>query len=646
MKIKNKLIMFIVVSALALGTNSCTRETTENNTTTASFDNLQDLISGRTSSIYASLRSNALYRNSGVVTMWAGGGIDNFGGAAFFVPEFIPLYTYSYGPGTLIIEQTWTEFYIAIKQINTFIGQIESFNDVSTPEERNPALGEARFLRALLYFDMVKIWGDIPLVVNTDLTLATVREDAELANTPAEEIYLQIIEDLQFAAENAPTRVGGSQDIASREAAQVLLGKVYLQMTTTREYGGVEGGIDSNGSPVSVTERFMQASTVLGEVIDSGSFGLVPDYADVFSADNENNEEVIFAVGFDGPNNQVGSDYGDFLGRGNLRDGGGFGVLNLNIDFAFEYLRPDGITDPDGSGATIGPDNLLLAVDPTIIDAPGQRFSIPASLLGPNNFVADERWDNNVTTRDFFGLAPAARGEVVLDPLTEFNLNNASWFNWSPLKYVKPFPNPNENGDGLIDFPYLRYADVLLMQAEAYNALGRTEDARTLVNQVIERSIKPSVLAEVPEFSDPNDASTRIEYLSPTVDDVGTPDGILTAAVANNLVPTDPNDYLIPAGLSQAEMLDAILLERNKELCYEGKRKDDLIRTAKLEEVVSNLHQNSSNPGLSPQIPVMQNFNLTLHTHWPIPQREISLNPNLQQNCAYGSSAAGCFDFE
>lgn len=634
--------MFLVVSTLALGTNSCTRETTENNTTTASFDNIQDLISGRTSSIYASLRSNALYRNSGVVTMWAGGGIDNFGGAAFFVPEFIPLYTYSYGPGTLIIEQTWTEFYIAIKQINTFLGQIEAFNSTSTPEERNPAIGEARFLRALLYFDMVKIWGDIPLAVNTDLTLDTVREDAELPNSPAEEVYLQIIEDLQFAIANAPSR--SSQDIASSEAAQALLGKVYLQMTTSKEYGGVEGGIDSNGNPVSVTERFNQASQVLGEVISSGTFALEPNYAEVFS--NESNSEVIFAVGFDGPNNQVGSDYGDFLGRGNLRDGGGFGVLNLNIDFAFEYMRPDGITDPDGSGATIGPDNLLLAVDPTIIDAPGQRFSVSASLLGPSNFIGDERWDNNVTIRDLFGLAPAARGEVTLDPVTEFNLNSASWFNWSPLKYVKPFPNPNENGDGVIDFPYLRYSDVLLMQAEAFNALGRTEDARTLVNQVIERSIKPTILPEVPEFSDPNDSSTRIEYLAPTLEEEGTPENILTAALTNNSIATDPNDYLVPAGLTQEQMLDAILLERNKELCFEGKRKDDLIRTGKLEEIVNNLHQNSANPGLSPQVPVVQNFNLMMHSHWPIPQREISLNPNLQQNCAFGDSPAGCFDFE
>lgn len=637
--------MILTVSALSL-TTSCTRETLENNTTTASFDDLEELVSGRISSIYASLRSNALYRNSGVVTMWAGGGIDNFGGAAFFVPEFIPLYTYSYGPGTLIIEQTWTEFYIAIKQINTFLGQIESFEDSSTPDERNPAIGEARFLRAMLYFDMVKIWGDIPLAVNTDLTLDTVREDAGLANSPAEEVYLQIIEDLEFAVQNAPSRIGGSQDIASREAAQVLLGKVYLQMTTTKQYGGVEGGIDSDGNPVSVNERFMQAEEILGEIIASGAFALEPNYADVFTPENENNDEVIFAVGFDGPNNQVGSDYGDFLGRGNLRDGGGFGVLNLNIDFAFEYLRPDGITDPDGTGETISADNLLLAVDPTIIDATLQTFSIPAALLGPNNFVGDERWDNNVTIRDLFGLAPAARGEVTLDPLTEFNLNNASWFNWSPLKYVKPFPNPNENGDGLIDFPYLRYAEVLLLQAEALNALGRTEEARTLVNQVITRSIKPAILEEIPEFSDPGDPSTNIEYLSPTVDSEGTPENILTAAVANNLVATDPIDYLIPSGLSQEEMLDAILLERNKELCFEGKRKDDLIRTGKLEEVVSALHQNSSNPGLSPQVPVRENFSLMMHTHWPIPQREISLNPNLQQNCAFGSSPAGCFDFE
>ncbi len=640
MKILNKPLLFLMLFGLSFIMTNCERETTENNTTTASFNSFDELVQGRLSSIYASLRSNAVYRQGGILGTWSDVGIDTHSGT-FFPAEYNPLYSYTYSAGSLLIGQTWTEYYIAIKQINTFLGQISTFEDSSTLEERNPVIAEARFLRALFYFDLVKIWGNIPLVVNEGITLDVVREDASLPNSTAAEVYVQIIEDLEFAKANGASRIGSGADIASREAAQALLGKVYLQMTTTEEFGGVAGGIDASGSPVSIAERFIMAERELSAVITSGAFALEPNYADVFA--NEDNSEVIFSVGYDGPNNQVGGDFGDFLGEGNLRDGGSFAAYRANIDFALEFLRPDGLVDPDGDGSTISPSNLLPAVNPDFIDVGTQNFFIEVLLLDPDNFVADERWSHNIIRFNPADLADILRGNTNDTELNRFNLN-LDWTRWSPYKYVKPIPNPNSPGDGTIDFPYLRYSDVLLMEAEALNALGRTDDAKTYVNMVITRAIKDQILTSIPEYIDPNATPLEpVNYIAPTQNTPGTSESILNAAINNNLVTTNLDNYLLPDGLSQDEMLDAIVLERNKELCFEGKRKDDLIRTGKLDDIIESLHFNSVNVGTGNQIPVKQAFDLAKHTHWPIPLEEIILNPNLQQNCEYGSSPAGCF---
>ncbi|NMH86016.1 RagB/SusD family nutrient uptake outer membrane protein [Flavivirga algicola] len=641
MKILNRPLLFLMLLGLSFIITNCERETTENNTTTASFNSFEELVQGRLSSIYATLRSNAVYRQGGILGTWSDVGIDTHSGTLFPV-EYNPLYAYTYSSGSLLIGQTWTEYYIAIKQINTFLGQIRTFEGSSTEAERNPVIAEARFLRALFYFDLVKIWGNVPLAVDEGITLDVVRQDASLPNSPADEVYLQIIEDLEFAKANGPSRVGSNPDVASREAAQALLGKVYLQMTTTKEFGGVEGGVDASGNPVSVTERFTQAERELREVITSGAFTLEPNYSDIFS--NEGNNEVIFSVGYDGPNNQVGGDFGDFLGEGNIRDGGSFAAYRANIDFVLEFLRPDGIVDPDGDGSTISPTNLLPAGNPDFINVGNQNFRNEVLLLGADHFVGDERWSHNIARFNPADLALILRGDREDTELNRFNLN-LNWTRWSPYKYIKPIPNPNSPGDGTIDFPYLRYADVLLMEAEALNALGRTDDAKDYVNMVIARSIKPQILTSIPEFVDPNASpQVPVNYVIPTQTAPGTPASILNAAINNNLESTDPDNYLLPDGLSQDEMLDAIVLERNKELCFEGKRKDDLIRTGRLDDMIDALHVNSMNAGTGNQIPIKQAFDLAKHTHWPIPQEEIILNPNLQQNCQYGSSPAGCFE--
>lgn len=657
----NKILTCFGGVALLFTMNSCDDITSENNTVSAQFDTFSELTTQRLPGIYASLRSNALYRQGGLLGTWSDVGVDTHSGTLFPL-EYNPLYGYNYEAGTLLIGQTWTEFYIAIKQINSFLGQVDSFSP--TADESKSAVSEALYLRGMLYFEMVKIWGDIPLILSRDIdentALITIGEDANVPNTPAEEVYLQIIKDLEFAKENGNSRVGASADIASSEAAQALLGKVYLQMTTTREYGGVEGGIDDNGNPVTRLERFEMAYNEFKEIIDSGKFALEANYADVFA--DESNNEVIFSVGYDGPNDNVGGDFGDFLGEGDLRNGGSFGAYRANVDFALSYLEPDGLVDqfakltPDDDG------NGLPLPNDEFFDVSSNNFDNNVLLLGVENFVSDVRFEHNIARKDF---APIAMDLLGQDPdataVDRFNRQNLQWTRWSPFKYIKPLPNPNPGGDGDIDFPFLRYADVLLMQAEALNELGRTDEARVFVNMVIERSIKVSVLAEVPALIDPDFATENpdatmeeleanvIDYVVPTRIVDPSPQGVTIESILlnnqDNVRAEVLERHFVPEGVSQEEMRDHIVEQNAKELCYEGKRKDDLIRMGKLEEVVNKLHAGSINTGSGDQRPVKSAFNLERHTHWPIPQEQIALNPNLKQNCLYGSGgAAGCFE--
>ena len=618
---------------------SCEDVTTEDNTTSATFTSFEEVVQGRLPALYANLRSDALYRQGGVINTWSDAGVDTHSGT-LFPAEYVPLYAYTYGEGTLLIAETWAEFYRSIKQINSFLGQVKNFS--ANEDSRNEAIGEARFLRALLYFDMVKIWGDIPLILNENLSLEDFRNDAKIANSTAEEIYLQIEKDLIFAKENLLSKTQiPTTDIASKEAAQTLLGKVYLQMTTTEEFGGVEGGIDANGNEVSRRERFEQAGKELEAIIDSGIFSLEENFADVFDDKNErDNTEVIFAVAYNGPNLDTGGDFGDFLGLGNNKDGGGFGAFRANLDFALEYLKNDGIVSKTED---VSPNNELPK---KLKFFNGDiNFSGPVRLLGPENFISDERFEQTIARFNAITLADNSRGVIDATPRNLFNAQHLDLNAWGPYKYVKPIPNPNNAGDGSVDFPFLRYADVLLMYAEIQNELGNTDVAIQYTNLVIDRALKDQVLKDIPEFVDP-DANPRVSilYNTPTDEDEGTDPLILAEAVRNNLEDVTPDDFLITDNsISKDEMLNLIIRERALELAYEGKRKDDLLRTGKLDEIINNLHINSINSSLANQEAVKASFVLSKHVHWPIPLREIILNENLKQNCEYGDASAGCF---
>ena len=172
---------------------------------------------------------------------------------------------YTLAPANTMVYQFWQDFYKSLYNINIVISKIESADvDVAYKDKIK---GEMLFLRSLYYFQMVQIWGDLPLVTAP----ITAEESYGILRSPVSEVYAQIVKDLQFAASKLP--LVATVGKVSKGAAQSLLGKVYLTM-----------GDKAN------------AATTLKEVVNSGQYQLLPSYATLWSPTNKNTKESIFEI--------------------------------------------------------------------------------------------------------------------------------------------------------------------------------------------------------------------------------------------------------------------------------------------------------------------------------------------------------------
>lgn len=162
-----------------------------------------------------------------------------------------------------IVLDYYRSMYSVVFRANTVLQYI----DVASEENRDQFEGEARFTRAYAYFNLVRLYGTVPLV---DRVIGPDETDISFTRANLDELYDLIVGDLLFAASALDN---GSVNRASKAAAEALLAKVYL----TRG-------------------NYLDAQQLLESVINSGQFSLEGDFKDVFY--DESNEEVIFAVGF------------------------------------------------------------------------------------------------------------------------------------------------------------------------------------------------------------------------------------------------------------------------------------------------------------------------------------------------------------
>lgn len=239
------------------------------------YQTKQDAISA-VNSIYAYLGSYSARNTAGVYhsTFWlvqdlASGNMKNNQPGA---PYFTKISKFAWTAENPAFLEMWRIHYKAISLANIAIAQIPNINMDESLKER--LIHEAKFLRGLLYFNLVRMFGSIPLITKANDPLYP-------EQAPVDKIYAQIIEDLK-AAEKLPPAGQIQEGRATRGAAKSILAKVYL----TRE-------------------NYKMASKKAFQVIQSGNYGLWENYEDVYKLKHRGGKEAIFSVGFGTANGAI-----------------------------------------------------------------------------------------------------------------------------------------------------------------------------------------------------------------------------------------------------------------------------------------------------------------------------------------------------
>ena len=171
----------------------------------------------------------------------------------------------------------WRAAFHAVNRANSVIDNVPGISNMD-PALRDRVVGEARFLRAYHYFNLVRFFGGVPLFLHETRSL----DDIQKPRASQAEVYQAIIQDLTEAAAVLPASYTG-RDVgrATSGAARALLAKVQLQ------YGAVGGG---------GAQAFTAAEAAARAVVQSGRYSLLANYASLFDQTNENNAEVIFDI--------------------------------------------------------------------------------------------------------------------------------------------------------------------------------------------------------------------------------------------------------------------------------------------------------------------------------------------------------------
>jgi len=234
---------------------------------------------------------------------------------------------YYYTDGNAEITNWWTNAYLMINRANDLLEQVPAIT--MDEAKKNNILGNARFLRGLAYFDLIRSFGDVPLVLNT---IKGASDNLTPSRAPIAEVYKQIIEDLTFAEANCVKEsaiVSAEKGRVSTGAAASLLAKVYLTRASSSaaETGDNQAALDA-----------------CNRVIASNTYKLVTTFSDVFDPDpaKENGPEHIFSVQFE-PTVSTGNIVIAMMYpiEPAMLGGAGAGSFKLNNIFATSYAAND-----------------------------------------------------------------------------------------------------------------------------------------------------------------------------------------------------------------------------------------------------------------------------------------------------------------
>ncbi|RRB02447.1 RagB/SusD family nutrient uptake outer membrane protein [Larkinella rosea] len=267
---------------------------------------------------------------------------------------------YSLATANTMVYQFWQDCYKAVFNANIVLNKIEGANLDAAYKDGVKA--QMMYLRGLYYYNMVQLWGDLPIVT----TPLSGEESYAVLRSPQSAVYDQIKKDLQFAADKLPLATAITiPGRASKGAAQTLLGKVYLTL----------------GDKAA-------AATVLKEVYNSNQYALLPNYTDLWGPSVKNTKESIFEIQFLGGNASAPFSryYQTFYPNNNFLGFYGGGMNQVTDDLYNEYETGD--TRRDASIA-LGYNNAgtFIAQKYPIKWTDTKATQVGGNPLSNNNFV-------------------------------------------------------------------------------------------------------------------------------------------------------------------------------------------------------------------------------------------------------------------
>jgi len=337
-----------------------------------------------------------------------------------------------------VINTKWDFGYEGIFRSNSVLENIEDIEmDADT---KNSIIAEARFLRGLIYFELTNYYGDVPLVLN----VISREEGLAVSRNSKSEVLTAILSDLDYAETNlADEPLFGHTGRATSKAAIAVKTRLKLY---NEDYAGA----------AAEAKKLMDMSAA-----NPSGIGLVNNYEDVFSADNENNQEVLFDIQFTEGTQGEGNYAQVSLAPGpEGSPGSGWGSYTPTDQIANSFYMTDGLHIDESP--LFNPDEPYANRDPRMY----------ANLFIPG--VSD--WRGNVYDASLSGFSPffAIRKWVDLD--ATIGEGGCSC---------------NEN-----NFILYRYADILMNYAEAVNEMsGPTAEVYDAINQIRARVNMPDVAA-------------------------------------------------------------------------------------------------------------------------------------------------------
>lgn len=188
-------------------------------------------------------------------------------------PDFSPIDDFTTNADNPVVLEYWTEHYRLVTLANQILKFVEPI--VMPEDQKTKILGEAHFLRAYSYFDLVRIYGDVPIIRE----VPTIDSDLNVFRDPVEDVYDFIIDDLNMAIASLPdTREPSSAGRATADGARALLAKVYL-----------------------TTEEFSSSIELSKEIIASGRYRLMPSFdQNWLRNESDDNDESIWQIQYVG----------------------------------------------------------------------------------------------------------------------------------------------------------------------------------------------------------------------------------------------------------------------------------------------------------------------------------------------------------